>query len=140
MEIHVIESIALEGTQDEISRRVGREADEFAAPLTLKRPSLGELFQPRFRQTTIVTTVMMACAYAAAFGAIQQVPRIVPGLPEVATLTKPAQEVIVSSVQFMQEMGGLLGRFILAALAIYLPLMRIPPSVRPRDPKVTRPA
>ena len=50
---------------------------------TLKRPSFGELFQPAFRRTTIVTTVMMACAYAAAFGAIQQVPRIVPGLPEV---------------------------------------------------------
>src|SRR6185436_14433097 len=37
---------------------------------TLKRPSIAELFHPRFRRTTIVTTVMMACAYAAAFGAI----------------------------------------------------------------------
>ena len=51
---------------------------------TLKRPSFAELFQPQFRRTTIVTTMMMACAYAAAFGAIQQMPRIVPGLPEVA--------------------------------------------------------
>ena len=33
---------------------------------------------------------MMACAYAAAFGAIQQVPRIVPGLPEVRALPRPA--------------------------------------------------
>src|SRR5205823_2495291 len=46
---------------------------------TLKRPSFAELFQPQFRTTTIVTTVMMAAAYAAAFGAIQQTPRIVPG-------------------------------------------------------------
>src|SRR6187551_818187 len=53
---------------------------------TLKRPSFAELFRPEFRRTTIVTTIMMACAYAAAFGAIQQVPRIVPGLAEVRTL------------------------------------------------------
>src|SRR2546430_14592163 len=39
---------------------------------TLKRPSFGELFEPQFRTTTIVTTVMMAAAYAAAFRAIQQ--------------------------------------------------------------------
>ena len=50
---------------------------------TLKRPSFGELFAPRFRRTTIVTTVMMAAVYGAAFGAIQQMPRIVPGLEEV---------------------------------------------------------
>ena len=50
---------------------------------TLKRPSFAELFRPEFRRTTIVTTIMMACAYAAAFGAIQQMPRIVPGLEEV---------------------------------------------------------
>jgi hypothetical protein len=50
---------------------------------TLRRPSFAELFTPRLRRTTIVTTVMMACAYAAAFGAIQQMPRIVPGLAEV---------------------------------------------------------
>ena len=53
---------------------------------TLKRPSFAELFRPEFRRTTIVTTIMMACAYAAAFGAIQQMPRIVPGLEEVRAL------------------------------------------------------
>ena len=66
---------------------------------TLKRPSFGELFQPRFSRTTIVTTVMMACAYAAAFGAIQQVPRIVPGLEEVRSLPRPAIEKTISAVQ-----------------------------------------
>jgi len=85
---------------------------------TLKRPSFGELFQPRFRRTTIVTTVMMACAYAAAFGAIQQVPRIVPGLAEVRTLPRPAQEQTVSAVQSFQELGGLAGRIALAYLAV----------------------
>jgi MFS family permease len=85
---------------------------------TLKRPSFAELFQFQFRQTTIVTTVMMACAYAAAFGAIQQVPRIVPGLAEVRALPRPAQEQTVSAVQTFQELGGLAGRIILAYLAV----------------------
>jgi MFS family permease len=85
---------------------------------TLKRPSIRELFQPRFRLTTIVTTVMMACAYAAAFGAIQQMPRIVPGLAEVRALARPVQEQIISGVQSYQEFGGLSGRIILAFLAV----------------------
>jgi len=85
---------------------------------TLKRPSFAELFQPRFARTTIVTTVMMAAAYAAAFGAIQQTPRIVPGLPELRGLARPAQEQIVSAVQSYQEFGGLAGRFLLAFLAV----------------------
>src|SRR5262245_7943576 len=33
---------------------------------TLKRPSLLELFQPQFRRTTLVTTLMFACSYGAA--------------------------------------------------------------------------
>src|SRR5438128_8605241 len=85
---------------------------------TLKRPSFAELFQPQFRTTTVVTTVMMAAAYAAAFGAIQQTPRIVPGLAEVRTLPRPAQAQIISGVQSFQEFGGLAGRLLLAFLAI----------------------
>jgi MFS family permease len=85
---------------------------------TLKRPSIGEVFDARYRRTTIVTTVMMACAYAAAFGASQQVPRIVPGLPDVRGLARPAQQQVVATVQQFQETGGLLGRIVLAFLAI----------------------
>ena len=85
---------------------------------TLRRPSFAELFQSQFRKTTIVTTVMMACAYGAAFGAIQQVPRIVPGLAEVRALPRPAQEQMVTAVQWFQEAGGLIGRIILAYLAV----------------------
>jgi MFS family permease len=55
---------------------------------TLGRPSFAALFTPEFRRTTIVTTLMMACGYAAAFGAIQQVPRIVPGMDGVRTLPR----------------------------------------------------
>lgn len=87
---------------------------------TLKRPSFTELFLPRFSRTTVVTTIMMACAYAAAFGAIQQVPRIVPGLAEVRALPRPAIEKTVSAVQSYQEFGGLAGRIALAYLAVYI--------------------
>jgi hypothetical protein len=156
---------------------------------TLQRPSLGELFRPAFARTTVVTTIIMACGYGAAFGAIQHIPRIVPGLPQVvaqsrATLGEGIPEVRqlppeqrgpamrqlaeagrkpppqqpaavraipqlqslppdqvdaiiaklprvaaqvrdrtearVSGVQFYQEMGGLLGRILLAALAVLI--------------------
>jgi hypothetical protein len=85
---------------------------------TLKRPSLAELFRPQFSRTTWVTMVLFACSYGAAFGAIQHIPRIVPGLPEVSGLTRPLQEQAVSAVQFWQETGGLMGRFLLAFLAV----------------------
>jgi len=85
---------------------------------TLKRPSFAEVFRPAFRRTTIVTTIMMACGFAAAFGAIQQTPRIVPGLAEVRAMPRAAQEQTVSAVQSFQELGGLFGRIVLAFLAV----------------------
>jgi MFS family permease len=52
---------------------------------TLKRPSFGELFGPTLRRTTIVCTILFACAYGAAFGAIQLTPGLIaPGVPELA--------------------------------------------------------
>ena len=84
---------------------------------TLKRPSFGELFQPQFRRTTIVTTIMMACAFAAAFGALQQMPRIVPGVAEVQAMGPVAREQAIAGVQLFQELGGLSGRLALAYLA-----------------------
>jgi Na+/melibiose symporter-like transporter len=84
---------------------------------TLRRPSFAALFTPEFRRTTIVTTIMMACVYAAAFGAIQQMPRIVPGLADVREMPRTAQEQTISGVQSFQEFGGLAGRILLAMLA-----------------------
>jgi MFS family permease len=97
---------------------------------TLKRPSLGQLFAPDLRRTTIVTTLMFACSYGAAFGAIQQIPQIVPATPEVRTqLVEAAKgldaqgaarkrgEIVQSTgaqVTKVQEWGGLTGRFVLA--------------------------
>lgn len=109
---------------------------------TLKRPSIAALFSPQFRQTTIVTTIMFACSYGAAFGAIQHIPRIIPGLPEVkakadaavakALEGKPEAEhkkitaqtrsrtnqATAANVTKVQEIGGLVGRFLLAVLAV----------------------
>ncbi|HEY1187269.1 MAG TPA: MFS transporter, partial [Gemmata sp.] len=56
---------------------------------TLKRPSLGELFAPELRRTTIVTTLLSACGYAAAFGALQLGPAVMSvGLPAVNEVRK----------------------------------------------------
>ena len=57
---------------------------------TLKRPSVRELFSPQLARTTVVTTIMFACSYGAAFGAIQQMPQIAPGMPDVRAATEPA--------------------------------------------------
>ncbi len=85
---------------------------------TSKRPSLAELFHPSLRRTTVVATLMMACGYAVAYGAIQQTPRITPGLAEVRVLPQALQEKTVSMVQTFHESGGLVGRVLLALLAV----------------------
>ncbi len=93
---------------------------------TLKRPSVAELFAPRYLRTTIVTTLMFACSYGVAFGAIQQMPQIVPGAPEVkaAAKDKPVPEAkkigqkFAASVGTVQEIGGLVGRVLFAFLAV----------------------
>src|SRR5688572_3386268 len=93
---------------------------------TLRRPSFAELFSPALRRTTIVTTVMFAMAYGAAFGAIQQIPQIVPGLPEVRQMVAGRQppearlieQRVASDVTKFQEVGGLAGRVALAYLAV----------------------
>lgn len=95
---------------------------------TLKRPSIAAIFAPELRRTTIVTTIMFAMAYGAAFGAIQQIPQIVPGLQEVqertAGLPPPRagliNQEVAASVTKIQEVGGLVGRVILALLTIVI--------------------
>jgi MFS family permease len=95
---------------------------------TLRRPSIAALFAPELRRTTIVTTIMFECAYGAAFGAIQQVPQIVPGLPEVRQMTQglpPPRAALMTqetaaNVTKVQELGGLAGRVALAYLAVII--------------------
>lgn len=95
---------------------------------TLKRPSVKALFSEQYRRTTIVTTLMFACSYGAAFGALQQTPQMVPDLPEVKAQTdgkpvpeqKKIEQQVTAGVNFYQEIGGLTGRFLLAICAIYI--------------------
>tara|TARA_A100001391_G_scaffold192780_1_gene167325 strand:- start:171 stop:1532 length:1362 start_codon:yes stop_codon:yes gene_type:complete len=95
---------------------------------TLQRPSIAELFAPKLRRTTVITTLMFACSYGAAFGALQQMPSIVPNLPEVKAATadmpvpqrKQTEQKIAAEVNGYQEMGGLIGRFLLASLALVI--------------------
>ncbi|MBX3448938.1 MAG: MFS transporter [Planctomycetaceae bacterium] len=95
---------------------------------TLKRPSFSALFAPELRRTTIITTIMFACSYGAAFGAIQQMPQIVPGLVDVQAATaempppKKSDFIQKTAADYTksQEVGGLVGRFALAMLAVQI--------------------
>jgi predicted MFS family arabinose efflux permease len=92
---------------------------------TLKRPSFAEIFRPAYRKTTLVSALIFACSLGAAFGAIQQLPQIVPGLVQVDPGLPPPQrqaiiQPVVAGVQTIQELGGLVGRFLLAFLAVRL--------------------
>jgi MFS family permease len=92
---------------------------------TLKRPSFAEIFKPTYRRTTIVSALIFACSLGAAFGAIQQLPQIVPGLVQVDPSLPPPQrqaamQSTIAGVQTIQEIGGLVGRFLLAFLAVRL--------------------
>jgi len=114
---------------------------------TLRRPRFSELFAPSLRRTTIVTAIMFACTLGTAFGTIQFAPQIVPGLVEGVSrlgklradyekLDKSSPEAIamrtemvalnkarldnVATVNGYQEIGGLVGRFALAALAVVI--------------------
>lgn len=133
---------------------------------SLKRPSFREIFAPQLLRTTLVTTALTACAYAAAFGTLQvTVTQGVPGLPDLAearaqmlpaiqanqTLQMEMKKLPADSpeyaakqaafngnlkkigkinkdeiqprrehVQFMQELGGLLGRIVLAVALLLI--------------------
>jgi hypothetical protein len=86
---------------------------------TLRRPRIAELFSPRLRRVTIVTTLLVACGYSLAFGVLQHIPRIVPTLPQVAELSRQAQEQWVSWVHVHQDVGAILGRLLLAGLVVW---------------------
>ena len=86
----------------------------------LKRPRFAELFDARFRKTTIVTFLMFACAYGLAYGTIQQSPQIASALKEVVDLEPSERGQASASVQASQEFGGLLGRSLVAGLGLVI--------------------
>jgi hypothetical protein len=95
---------------------------------TLRRPRLRELFEPRLRNATIVSTLLVGCCYALAFGVLQHIPRIVPGLPGIVELPRQNQEQWVSWVHLHADVGAILGRLFLAGLVIWfarrLPMLK----------------
>ena len=78
---------------------------------------------------------MFACSYGVAFGALQQVPQILPGLDtvrermaqaaegkddaEAQVAAGRARQVITANYTKAQELGGLFGRFALAIIVVY---------------------
>jgi MFS family permease len=86
---------------------------------TLRRPRIRELFEPRLRRVTLISTALVACCYALAFGMLQHIPRLTPGLPQVARLARQQQEQWVSWVQLHVDTGAMLGRFLLAGLVVW---------------------
>jgi hypothetical protein len=84
----------------------------------VRRPSLSELFRPALRTTTLLTTLMAACSFGIAYGAIHHIPRIVPGLPQVRVLAPRLQQQVVSQVHLFDDFGNLAGRLLFAFLAI----------------------
>ncbi len=91
---------------------------------TLRRPRISELFGPELRKVTLVTTLMFACSYGAAFGALQMIPQIVPGLSDVKEQTagkpiaeqKRIEQQAAAGMTKVQEVGGMFGRILLALL------------------------
>lgn len=138
---------------------------------TLRRPKFGEIFGGGLVRTTVVATVLSACAYAAAFGTLQvTVTQGVQGLPDLAEtraqiapinkaneaireqmkdlekdseeyaakskqynenlrkigkITKDAVQPRREEVQFLQELGGLAGRVLLALGLIFIANRRV---------------
>jgi len=86
----------------------------------LKRPSIKELFDVRFRKTTIVVFLMFAGGYGMAYGSLQQSPQIAGGLQQVANLPASERGQATASVQAAQEFGGLLGRSLVAGLGLVI--------------------
>jgi MFS family permease len=112
----------------------------------LRRPSFVELFSGQLAWTTIVTTICFAASYGIAFGAIQQLPQILSGHAAVKAeaqeaadrasetahaadrpaltptqlrvVSRNASDEAVAKVTIWQEVGGLVGRVILAGLAV----------------------
>jgi MFS family permease len=79
---------------------------------TLKRPSFGQLFAPDLRRVTLVTAALSACAYAAAFGALQITTRsVVPGLKELSTQRTALTPLRAEAARLNKELDQLMPAF-----------------------------
>jgi MFS family permease len=64
----------------------------------LKRPSIAELFAPKLRATTVLTTLVFAASYGLAFGAIQQLPQIL-GAQRIGTPDQAGHAAIIDTAK-----------------------------------------
>ena len=87
---------------------------------TLRRTRIRELFEPKLRRITILTTLLVSCCYALAFGMMQHIPRVVSGVPGVAELAPLVREKFRSYLHFYVDTGAILGRLLFVGLAIYV--------------------
>ena len=79
---------------------------------TLRRPSLLQLFSPDLRRVTLVTAALSACAYAAAFGALQMTPtRIVPGRPALAEQRKALKPLREEATDLNRQLNAVMPNF-----------------------------
>src|SRR6266536_1218658 len=79
---------------------------------TLKRPSFGQLFAPELRRVALVTAALSACAYAAAFGALQITTRsVVPGLKELASAQRELGPLRGEAAKLNAELDQLMPAF-----------------------------
>jgi MFS family permease len=116
---------------------------------TLRRPSLLELFAPQLRWTTILTTLVFASTFGLAYGAIQQHSQIIsahvatkaaidkavaqrqaqpgpaPTTRELAPIRANTTDDINATTQTYQEIGGLVGRIVLAIVIVYIASKRL---------------
>jgi MFS family permease len=79
---------------------------------TLKRPRFSELFAPDLRRVTLVSALLSACAYGAAFGALQLTPlRIAPGLPELAEQRQALKPLRDEAAKLNQQLSAVMPSF-----------------------------
>jgi MFS family permease len=93
---------------------------EKRASIRFERPHLSELFQPALLRTTLVATLLVACSYALALGAIQHTVRMVSAIPDMRSVPPRQVEQIASGVQMYQELGGGAGRILFAVWVIHV--------------------
>ena len=75
----------------------------------MKRPSFGALFSPELRRTTLMAAALSACAYGAAFGALQLTPlRVAPGLPELKETQAQLQPLVAEAKKLNGDLNILL--------------------------------
>jgi MFS family permease len=79
----------------------------------LRRPSLFELFSPELRRVAWVTAGLSACAYGAAFGALQMTPtRIAPGMADLGPQRKALKPLRDEATALNQQLNELRPRFL----------------------------